>query len=100
MLTSAVPSAMVPWVTPRSVSRDSAVSLNSAGKNHSRPRATPVIVAAALTSSDQPTIRIPVLIVCSAAYGLALVQVGVRIAAREAERRLPELCQIAIRSTV
>jgi ABC-2 type transport system permease protein len=61
---------------------------------------TPVLVAAALTSSDQPAIRIPVLIVCSAAYGLALVRVGVRIAAREAEKRLPELCQIAVRSAV
>jgi ABC-2 type transport system permease protein len=60
---------------------------------------TPVILAAAFTSSDQPAVRIPVLIVCSAAYGLALVRAGVRIAAREAERRLPELCQIAIRST-
>ena len=59
----------------------------------------PVIVAGALTSSDQAVVRIPVLEVCSAAYGLALAWAGVQIAAREAAGRLPELCQIAIRST-
>ena len=36
--------------------------------------------------------------VCSAAYGLALAWAGVRIAARAAEGRLPELCQIAVRT--
>ncbi|HUD36434.1 MAG TPA: hypothetical protein VMR14_06035 [Streptosporangiaceae bacterium] len=61
---------------------------------------TPVIIVAAVTSSDPAAIRAPVLIVCSAAYGLALVWAGVRIAAREAEDRLPELCQIAVQSTV
>jgi hypothetical protein len=40
------------------------------------------------------------LIICSAAYGLALAWAGVQIAAREAEDRLPELCQIAVRSTI
>jgi hypothetical protein len=40
----------------------------------------------------------PVLLVCSAAYGLALAWIGVRIAAQAAERRVPELCQVALRS--
>ena len=61
---------------------------------------SPVIVAAALTSADQAVVRTPVLLVCSAAYGLALAWAGVQIAAREAEGRLPELSQMAIRSTV
>ncbi|MGH3234072.1 MAG: hypothetical protein ACRDOH_12625 [Streptosporangiaceae bacterium] len=61
---------------------------------------TPVIAAAAVTSSDQAAVRIPVLMVSSAAYGLALAWAGVRIAARQAEGRLPELCQIAVRSTM
>jgi hypothetical protein len=40
----------------------------------------------------------PVLLLCGAAYGLVLALAGVRIAALAAERRLPELAQIAIRS--
>jgi hypothetical protein len=39
-----------------------------------------------------------VLVLCAAGYGLALAWIGVRIAARSADRRLPELCQIAVRS--
>jgi hypothetical protein len=62
--------------------------------------ATPVILAAAFTSTAPAAVRTPALIICSAAYGLALAWAGVRIAAREAEARLPELCQTAIRSTV
>jgi ABC-2 type transport system permease protein len=61
---------------------------------------TPVIIAAALTSTAPAAVRAPVLIVCSAAYGFALAWAGVQVAAREAEGRLPELCQIAVRSTV
>jgi ABC-2 type transport system permease protein len=60
---------------------------------------TPVIVASAFTSSDQAAVRTPVLLVCSAAYGLALAWAGVRVAAQAAEGRLPELCQIAVSST-
>jgi len=60
----------------------------------------PVIVAAAVTRSDPAAVRIPVLLACSAAYGLALAWAGVQIAAREAGARLPELCQIAVRSTI
>jgi ABC-2 type transport system permease protein len=59
----------------------------------------PVIVAAAVTGSAPAAVRAPVLIICSAAYGYGLAWAGVQWAAREAERRLPELCQIAVRST-
>jgi ABC-2 type transport system permease protein len=61
--------------------------------------AAPVIVAAALTSADPAEVRVPVLVAGAAAYGLALAWTGVRVAARAAERKLPELCQVAIRST-
>jgi ABC-2 type transport system permease protein len=61
--------------------------------------ASPVIVAGVLTSADQAAVRIPVLLLCAAAYGLALAWAGVHIAARAAEDRLPELCQIAVQST-
>ncbi|MGI8449874.1 MAG: hypothetical protein ACR2MP_22380 [Streptosporangiaceae bacterium] len=60
--------------------------------------AVPVIVAANLTSADPAEVRVPALLVCAAAYGLALAWIGVRIAARAAEGKLPELCQVAIRS--
>jgi hypothetical protein len=60
--------------------------------------ATPVIVAVVLTNGDRAAVRMPVLLVCAAAYGFALAWAGVRIAARAAEDRLPELCQVAIRS--
>jgi hypothetical protein len=42
--------------------------------------------------------RIPVLLACAACYGIALGWAGVRIAARVAEPKLPELCQIALHS--
>jgi ABC-2 type transport system permease protein len=58
----------------------------------------PVIVAAALTSAVPAVIRMPALLACAAAYGLALAWAGVRIAAAAAMSRLPELCQIAVRS--
>jgi ABC-2 type transport system permease protein len=60
---------------------------------------TPVIIAGVLTNGDQPAIRIPVLLVCSAAYGVLLAWAGIQFAAREAVSRLPELSQIAVRST-
>jgi ABC-2 type transport system permease protein len=58
----------------------------------------PMIVAVLLTGTDNPAVRMPVLVVCGAAYGLALAWGGVRIAAIGAGPRLPELSQIAIRS--
>jgi ABC-2 type transport system permease protein len=57
-----------------------------------------VIVAAVLTSIGPAAVRIPALAACAATYGLALAWAGVRIAARAAEGKLPELCQVAIRS--
>lgn len=61
---------------------------------------TPVLLAAAFTSTAPAAIRTPALIICSAAYGLALAWAGVHIAARQAQDKLPELCQTATRSTV
>jgi ABC-2 type transport system permease protein len=58
----------------------------------------PMIVAVLVTGTDSPAVRMPVLVVCGAAYGLALAWGGVRIAAIGAEPQLPELSQIAIRS--
>lgn len=58
----------------------------------------PVVFAAILTSSDPAAIRMPVLLVVGALYGLGLAWAGVRIAARGAEQKIPELYQIAARS--
>ncbi len=58
----------------------------------------PVIVAAALTSGAPALARDPALVACAAGYGLALAWAGVRIGARVARYRLPEICQVAIRS--
>ncbi len=60
--------------------------------------AVPVILAAELTQSAPADVRLPVLLACAAAYGIALTWAGARIAARAAASRLPELCQIAARS--
>jgi hypothetical protein len=60
--------------------------------------ATPAIVAAVLTSTAPEAIRAPLLLVGSAAYGVALIWAGVRIAAMAAEHKLPELCQVALAS--
>jgi ABC-2 type transport system permease protein len=58
----------------------------------------PVVLGATLTGSDPAAVRMPVLVLCAAGYGLALAWAGVGIAARAAEQKLPELYQIAIRS--
>jgi ABC-2 type transport system permease protein len=62
--------------------------------------AAPVIVAAVLTATDPLAIRIGVLLPCSAIYGFVLVLAGVRFAASLAAGKLPELCQVAIRSAM
>jgi ABC-2 type transport system permease protein len=61
---------------------------------------TPVILAAVFTQSAPAAIRLPVLVLGAAAYGLALVWAGVRGAANVAEQKLPELAQIAIQSAL
>jgi len=62
--------------------------------------ASPVVVAGVLTSGGPAAVRIPVLLACAAAYGVALAWIGVRIAARAAQDKLPELCQIAVLSNL
>jgi ABC-2 type transport system permease protein len=58
----------------------------------------PVILAVEFTHSVPAAVRMPVLVVCAAGYGLALAWAGTRIAARAAAQKLPELYQIAVRS--
>jgi len=60
--------------------------------------AIPVVLGVVFTRSDPATVRMPVLVLCAAGYGLALAWTGGRLAARAAEPRLPELYQIAVRS--
>ena len=60
----------------------------------------PVIVAIAFTGHVGAPIRMPVLIVAGAAYGLLLATLGVRLAARIAAATIPELTEIAVRSKV
>jgi ABC-2 type transport system permease protein len=59
---------------------------------------TPVVIAVLMTQSDPAAVQMPVILLCAALYGIALAWLGVRIAARAAEQRLPELGQIAVRS--
>ena len=54
--------------------------------------------APCFTRSDPAVVRMPVLVLCAAGYGIALAWIGVRIAARAAEQKLPDLYQIAVRS--
>ena len=59
---------------------------------------SPVLLAAVFTRTDPGMLRMPLLVLCGAGYGLALALIGARIAARAASEKLPELVQIAIRS--
>jgi len=61
---------------------------------------TPVILAAAFTQSAPAAVRLPLLVLGAAAYGLALAWAGVRGAAHLAEQKLPELAQIAVQSAL
>jgi ABC-2 type transport system permease protein len=61
---------------------------------------TPVILVAVFTQSSPAAIRLPLLVLGAAVYGLALAWGGVRGAAVAAESKLPELTQVAIQSTV
>lgn len=60
----------------------------------------PVVVAAILTDSVADAVRMPILLVCAAVYGLGLVTLGVRIAARSGAGKLPEIHQVASRSVL
>jgi len=61
---------------------------------------TPVILAVVFTQSAPAAIRLPLLVLGAAGYGLALAWGGVRGAAVAAEPKLPELAQIAIQSAL
>jgi ABC-2 type transport system permease protein len=58
----------------------------------------PMIVAVVLLGPAPSVVWYPVLICVGAAYGFGLLWVGVWLAAIGAEQKLPELCQIALRS--
>ena len=60
--------------------------------------AAPVIVGAVLAANGPDAIRIGVLLPCAAVYGFALAVVGVRLAAKVAESKMPEICQVALRT--
>jgi ABC-2 type transport system permease protein len=60
----------------------------------------PVIVLANVTSGVSEPIRLPALFGCAAAYGFGLAWLGVRAAAIVAEVKLPELCQVAMRTSL
>jgi ABC-2 type transport system permease protein len=85
------------WPTPRAAAGYGGYSaVNSLGSLVGTLVAiSPVVLGAVLTRSDPAVFRMPVLVLCAAGYGIALAAIGVRIAARAADKRLPELCQIA-----
>ena len=60
--------------------------------------AAPVIVGAVLAANGTDAIRIGVMLPGAAVYGCALAVIGVRLAAKVAERTLPEMCQAALRT--
>ena len=62
--------------------------------------AIPVIVLGNLTIHVSAAVALPVLFGCAAAYGFGLAWLGVRAAAVLAAGRLPELCQVAMRTTL
>jgi ABC-2 type transport system permease protein len=62
--------------------------------------AAPALIVALATATDSLAVRIGVLLPCSAIYGFALALAGVRLAAGPAARKMPELCQVAIRSAM
>ena len=60
--------------------------------------ALPAIFGVTLTETASASVRMPLLVLCAAVYGLALTWAGVSIAAAVAERKVPELYQIAVRT--
>jgi ABC-2 type transport system permease protein len=62
--------------------------------------ATPVIIGVLLAASDPLAVRIGVLLPGAAIYGFLLALAGVRLASAVGAGKLPELCQVAMRSAV
>jgi ABC-2 type transport system permease protein len=62
--------------------------------------AAPVIVGAVLAANGPDAIRIGVLLPCAAVYGFVLALIGVRMAAKIAEVKLPDMCQVALQTTM
>jgi hypothetical protein len=60
----------------------------------------PVIILGNLTSSVSAAVRLPVLFGCAAVYGFGLAWLGVQVAATAAAGKLPELCQVAMRTSL
>jgi ABC-2 type transport system permease protein len=60
----------------------------------------PIIIAADYAYPVSAAIYAPVVLICAAAYGIALVRGGVEIAARAAVGKLPELVQVAFSSNL
>ena len=60
----------------------------------------PIVVVADHTYSVPAAIHVPVVLLCAAAYGVALAWGGVEFAARAAAGRLPELVQVAFSSNL
>ena len=59
-----------------------------------------MIIGVVLAASDSLAVRIGVLLPCAAIYGFLLALAGVRLASAAAVGKLPELCQVAMRSAV
>jgi ABC-2 type transport system permease protein len=62
--------------------------------------ATPVIIGVLLAAGDSLAVRIGVLVPGAAIYGFLLALAGVRLASAAAVGKLPEICQMAMRSAV
>jgi ABC-2 type transport system permease protein len=62
--------------------------------------AAPVIIGFVAWSSSQSPVRLPLLAVGAAVYGLLLAWAGLRIAATVATQKVPELYQIALKSNL
>jgi len=62
--------------------------------------AAPVIVGAVLAASGPDAIRIGVMLPGAAVYGFALAVIGVRLAAKIAESKLPDMCQVALSTAI
>ena len=62
--------------------------------------AAPVIAGAVLAANGPDAIRIGVMLPGAAGYGFALAVAGVRLAAQVAESKMPEICQLALRTAM